>query len=74
MYGARTLTSKKRPVIIFDKRFKELNLLQVGDKGQCILNTIVTGIRQETSEDGTDYIVRTFEIRKVELVNDKTKL
>ena len=71
MYEARTFTFKKKPRIILDKRFKQFHSLQVGDKGQCVIEGSISGERQEMSEDGNEYLIKTIEINSAEIINDK---
>ena len=71
MYGARTLALKRKPRIILDLRFKDFSQLEVGDVGQGLLSGVVSGERKETSEDDTDFIVKTVEIEKIEVITQK---
>ena len=71
MYEARTLTSKRKPRIIFDQTFQQFKDFQVGDKGQCFILGVIVADRQEMNEDGSEYLVKTLEIEKVEVITQK---
>jgi hypothetical protein len=72
MYGSRTLVVRKKSCIIFNQRFKEFKNISVGDKGQCLMDCSIVGDRKESAEDGTEYLIKTLEIEKIEIVDNTT--
>lgn len=75
MYESRTVTIKKKPRIILNNSFnKGFSNYQVKDKGQCIIDGIIINERLEPSEDGNEYLVKTIEINKIEVIeNNNTR-
>ncbi|MCK9370600.1 hypothetical protein M0R04_11880 [Candidatus Dojkabacteria bacterium] len=71
MYEARSVILKKKPRIILNKDFPIFNDIQVGEKGQCIIYGSIISDRKDAADDGTEYLVKTVEIDKVEAIEER---
>ena len=71
MQQSRDFLVRRKPRIILDKTFPIFKLLNVGDKGQCYITGSIAEERMETQADDTDMIIKTIQIDKVEIIENK---
>lgn len=62
---------RNKPRVIFDKRFRFVNFLQVGDKGQMKVKMIIDGIHMRMDEDTNERKIYTLKIEEAELIENK---
>ena len=71
MESSRDFSVRSKPRIVLDKSFPISRLLNIGDKGQCYLYGSISAERMETQRDGTDLFIKTIQIDKVEIIENK---
>lgn len=73
VYGSRVPTGlfRKRPKIVLDKRFKFVDDINVGEKGQLIATLEVTDIDTDMDTDGNEMKITQLLITKSQLVDNK---
>ena len=71
MQSNRSYTESRKARIVLDKTFPVFRLLNIGDKGQLYLNGSIIAERIDTQDDGTELYIKTIQIDKVELIENK---
>lgn len=71
MQGNRAFIIKRKPRVILDKSFAITKKLDVGDKGQLLINGIVEEERLEFQEDGVERFVKTIRLLKAEEIDER---
>ena len=71
MYESRSFLARRKPRIILNKSFKDMITFDVGDKGQCYISGVIIGEKLEPANDGTEFLIKTLEIEKIEVIQKK---
>lgn len=72
MYGNRTLTSKKKSILILDKKqFSQFDSFDIGEHGQALFTGTIVGERIDVQEDGVELKLKTIKVGKIEVINSK---
>jgi hypothetical protein len=71
MYENRTLTRKRKPRLILDRRFKQFDGFDVGEHGQALLKGTIIGERKEMSDDNDEIFIKTIEVNDIEILNNQ---
>ena len=73
MYGARSITSRRKPIIVLDKRFKISSDLKSGDKFTCLIEAEVEGDSLIQDSEGNETYLKKLSLKGVEIDTGKLR-
>jgi len=73
MQGSRYFPIRRKARIIIDKSFPVFNDLEMGDKGQVLIDGVIEGERLEEQDDGTELYLKMIKFFDAQLTGVKPK-